>query len=193
MKIGIDFDGVILDTERALKFYADYYSYFELGGLKRKRSDSLSQEKCFDWTPEQKKEFYKKYYILASNTASFLTGAKTILKKLKEEGHELYIVSNRGVRDYVDETKLARERMKELEIEFDGFAWDNENKAETCKRLGIDLMIDDSPVNAKDFIGSDIKMLYFRDVKIERVFADNIKRVDSWMDIYFEANKIEYI
>ncbi len=192
MKIGIDFDGVILDSERALKFYADYYSYFELGGKKRMRSDLTAQEKCFDWNDEEKLNFYKKYYILASETAQFITGAKEILKRLKNEGHELYIVSNRGIRNYADETKLAMKRIEELGIEFDGFAWDNANKAETCKELGIEMMIDDSPVNAKDFIGTDIRMLYFRDVKIERVFADNIKRVDSWMDIYFEANNIDY-
>ncbi len=192
MKIGIDFDGVILDSERALKFYAEYYSYFELDEKLRKRSDFVAQEYCFDWTSEEEKQFYKKYFILASKTAPFVAGAKEILKKLKEEGHELYIISNRGVRDYADETKLALDRLKELNIEFDGFVWNNKNKAEVCKNLGIEMMIDDSPVNAKTFIGTNIKMLFFKDVKIEKVFADNIKQVDSWMDIYFEANKIEY-
>ena len=192
MKIGIDFDGVILDSERALKYYADYYSYFELDGKKRLRSDTTAQEKCFVWSKEEQRNFYNKYFILASKTAPFITGAKEILKKLKQEGHELYIISNRGIRDYADETKLALDRLKELDIKFDGFAWDNKNKADTCKDLGIDVMIDDSPVNAKDFIGTDIKMLFFIDVKIERVFAENIKRVDTWVDIYFEINNIEY-
>ena len=154
--------------------------------------DGVAQEKCFDWSIEEQTNFYKKYFILASKTAPFITGAKDILRKLKEEGHELYIISNRGIRDYADETVFALDRLKEIGIQFDGFAWDNKNKAETCKKLGVEMMIDDSPTNAKDFIGTDIKVLFFRDVKIERVFADNIKRVDTWQDIYFEANNIEY-
>jgi uncharacterized HAD superfamily protein len=188
MNIGIDFDGVILDTERHLKFFADYYSYFKLG-QKRKKSNVVEPELCFDWTEENKKYFYEKYYRKATKIAPFMPGVKEVLTKLKKEGHKLYIITAREYNSYFDETIDAKKRLKELDVEFDGIFCEIKNKAEKCEELGIDLMIEDNPKNIIPFIGKETKVLYFKDVYIKNVFAPNIKKIDTWMDIYLEANK----
>lgn len=190
MKIGVDFDGVILDSEKHLKFYADYYSHFELGGRKRIHNDSVIQQDCFDWTQKEIDVFFTKYFALATKTAPFICGAKEILQKLKSEGHKLYLITNRTV-NTIDEVSMAKERLNELNIEFDGYSFENGNKPERCKKLGIDIMIDDTSENVKAFIGTNIKVLHFRDVNIKKVVADNVIDVDNWMKVYYEINNIK--
>ena len=189
MKICFDFDGVILDTERYLKYYADYYSYFELGGKTRKRSDTLTQEKSFNWSTEETEYFYKKYYIKASKTAPFVPGAKEILKKLKSEGHELYIVSGR-YNHYFDEIQLALDRLKTLGIEFSGYFWNDYNKGQTADKIGAEIMVEDNPKHVASFEGKKCKCLFFKDVKIGDYTAENVKKIDTWMDIYLEVQKL---
>lgn len=189
MKIGIDFDGVILDTERYLKYYADYYSYFELGGKTRKRSNTLTQEDCFDWTPENRRYYYEKYYVKASKVAPFIPGVKEILKKLQKQGHEFYIVSGRGF-EFYDERALALDRLKTLGIEFAGYNWSQHDKGKTCEELGIDIMIEDNPRYVASFEGKKCKVLFFKDVQISNYTAENVKKIDTWMDVYLEVQKM---
>ena len=118
MNIGIDFDGVILDTERHNSFWADYYSHFVLN-KKRLRNNTVSQELCFDWSKDNFDEFYKTYFMKASKDADFLPGVKEILQKLKDDGHKLYIISLRGFY-HKFEVKPALDKIKKLKIDFDG-------------------------------------------------------------------------
>ena len=190
MKIGVDFDGVIIDTERNLKFWADYYSYFKLNGMTRKTGRYTAQEKCFDWNDEQIKTFYKKYYIVASKNAPFLPGVKEVCEQLKKQGHEIYVITARESNNgQFDETIYAKRRIKELGFEFDGIYFDVFNKPEKCRELGIDIMVDDGPQNVEMFAGTEILTLYFKDVQIQNITAPNIKKIDTWMDIYLEVQK----
>lgn len=188
MKIGIDIDGVILDTERDLKFFADYWSYFKLA-KNRLKNDDVTQEHCFDWTEEEMNYFYSNYFDNLTKKAHLIVGAKEILKKLKEEGHELYIVTLRGY--YRKEEKRdAEKKLKKLGVKFDGIHWSIKNKIGKCKELGIQVMIDDNPDNVEQFANSGLGVLYFKEEPTRSVKLDNVVKVTSWMDIYREINKM---
>ena len=187
MKIGIDFDGVILDTERWFKYYADYYAYFNLNGMIRKKEDSADQKECFDWKDNEYEEFFNKYFHISTNNASFLPGAEEILQKLKAEGHQIYLITSRKDGYEFDS---ANQKLKLLNVKFDDIFLNVRDKYKKCKELGIKLMVDDNPRNIEQFINKDIETLYFKDVKIRNVFAKNIKRIDTWMDIYLEVQKL---
>ena len=188
MKIGFDFDGVILDSERATKFYADFWSYFTLKKDRLNREEA-SQELCFNWTDEELNRFFAEHYDNITRESALMVGAKEILTKLKEEGHELYVITLRGF--YRDaEITEAKPKLQELGIEFDEVCWGVHKKAKKCKELGIDIMVDDNPNNVEQFIGEDIKVLYFKEPSIRDVVADNIVKVDSWMDIYREVKNM---
>lgn len=188
MKIGIDIDGVILDSERNLRFWADYYSWFELG-IDKKTFELVSQEDSFDWTKEDVDGFYETRFDKICRNSSLMVGAKEILSKLKEEGNELYVITLRGY--YREQERIDGEaKLKELGVEFDGVYWSVLDKVAKCKELGIKVMIDDNPKNVAQFEGSEISVLYFREPKIKRFDFDNVYEVDSWMDAYRNIKKI---
>ena len=179
MNIGFDFDGVILDSEERTKFYAEYYSWFELG-KKRLRSNEVDQDKCFDWTPEESEKFYHTHFITATETAPFVAGAYEILSKLKSEGHKIFVISRRGV-DGQFEIDHAMQKLKKLGIEFDGIYFKEINKLKKCEELKLQVFVDDNPDNVE----------CFKDIKIKTVSQKNVLQIDDWMDIYHFVNKIE--
>ena len=189
MNIGIDFDGVLLDTERYLRFYAEYYSYFCLGNKPKISNEFVDQQLNFAWTKEEQTYFLKKYMPIATKHAPFIPGAKQILAKLKKEGHKLFLITAR-YNSVVDEFELAKPRIKSLGIDFDGIYSGRENKYEVCKKFNIDLMIDDGPNNVEDFAGKDITILFFKDVARKFVPGNNIKLIDTWVDVYREVQKL---
>jgi uncharacterized HAD superfamily protein len=189
MKIGVDIDGVILDSERGFRFYSDYYSYFTLG-KERVRSDTTTPEINFPWTEDETKFYYTNFYDAITRESNLMVGAKEILQKLKSEGHKLYIVTQRGSHTQTAITE-AIEKLKLLDVEFDDIFWGCRNKFAACEEAGIDVMIDDSPYHAKPFMDKQINFLYFKEPKIEKLEAKNIFEVDSWMDIYHKIKQLD--
>lgn len=189
MNIGFDFDGVILDSEERQRFYAEYYSWFDLG-KKRLRSNEVDQQKCFDWSEEETKRFFDTYFIDATESAPFVAGSYEILTKLKQAGHKLYVVSRRGV-DSQQEVDHAIKKLKDLNFEFDGIYFGEENKLNKCKELNLQVFVDDNPNNVESFKDSDIKILFFKDIKIKTVKQDNVMQIDDWMDIYHFVSKLQ--
>ena len=183
MKIGIDLDGTILNSENMLKFYADYFSYFYCNGKTRKRNDIVSQENCFDWTKEEEDEFFDKFFDKASEESELLPGAKEIISKLKQDGHKLYIISLRGYyRD--EELKVGNDTLKKLGVDFDGVFWKVKNKLDVCKEHGIDVLIDNDSRYVKDLKGTDVNVIYLRDGYTEKVSGPNIIQAETWVDVY---------
>lgn len=189
MKIGVDLDGVVYDTERAFRYYADFYSCFELN-KERKYPYFTSQEKAFDWTQEETHVFFDKYWdeILQS---SEMLGAREILQLLKKEGHKLYIITSRGINDNQSEIDVTIPKLKEMGVGFEGMFFSEKNKFERCQELGIDVMIDDRYENVLPFAESEMIALHFREPKGLRCASKNIIEVDSWMNIYREIKKLE--
>lgn len=182
MKIAIDFDGVILDSESHISYLADCYSYFELEKT-RLKSDDVSPEKCFDWSKEETDHFYSNQFHEATKRAGFVVGVKEMLEKLKADGHELFIVSKRG---YYNEKELefALPKLEELGFKFDDVFFSVKNKIQKCEELKIDIMIEDNPENIEQFLNSKIKVIYLRAKNIRKLKHKNVTEVSNWFEIY---------
>lgn len=187
MKIGIDVDGVIIDSEINYRFYAEYWSHFKLG-KDRMREDTTSQEFCFDWTDEEAKYFYNDIFDKCTKCSHIAVGAKEILRQLKKEGHQLYVITMRGY--YPNEIKYTKKAFRKIGVKFDGIYYKTPNKFEKCKELGVDVMIEDSPEKIAAFVGSNIDVLYVREAKIQHINAKNVTEVDTWMDIYMKIQNL---
>ena len=186
MKIGIDLDGVVFNTERKIMFYADQWSYFDLKRPKL-RNDELEPEKCYEWTNDEVDYFYDTYFDKATQESSLMPGAKETLERLKKEGHEIYVITYRG--EYrKQEITDAEVLLGQIDVDFDGKHWCVFNKMEKCKELGIDVYIDDNPSKIEQFESSKIKALYFKDTGIRPTKNKNAIVVQNWMDIYKEIS-----
>lgn len=184
MKIGIDIDGVILDYERVLKTYGDLYDFIELkkDGIVNKSEHYISNR--FNWKEEEYIEFVHKYFLELAKKANFIPGAIDVIKMLKEEGHELIIITARGRK--IEGTKsVAEEAFKKENLEFDKYYWKQDNKLETAKEEQIDFMIDDNYEICKELSENLVKTIYFRDKDMKKIQqSEYLKEVSNWGEIY---------
>lgn len=194
MRIGIDIDGVLTDIER---FVADYGTkYCVENNLDIKIEETYYNEaKTFNWTEEQDIDFWNKYLVHYATKYQSREFASEVIKKLKEQGHEIYIVTARcewGLpeKEYGKMKEFVNKWLEENEIYYDKIIYTENSKLPYCVGNYIEVMIEDSPENIRE-ISSKVPVLCFNCKYNENVEGKNITRVYSWYDIYNKIN-IEY-
>lgn len=193
MRIGIDIDGVLVDLER---FVIDYGAKFckennlpiniELG--------SYDESKMLNLTEEQTIEFWNKYIIYYASKYQAREFASEIVNKLKEEGHEIYIITARndyGVpREYQGKMKeIVSEWLKDNNIGYDKIIYTEGSKLPYCVGNYIEVMIEDSPRNIEE-LSTKIPVLCFDCKYNEKLERDNVTRVYSWYDVYSKIKEM---
>lgn len=192
MKIGVDLDGVVFDSEKEFRVYSELYDMLELKQNSKRDNRELKFQNRFNWSEEEIQGFLKKYnkqIILESN---FMPGAKKILNSLKADGHELILITARGGMDK-DMIKITEERLKENEMYiFDKYYWATENKDEVCIKENVDIMIDDFCEKCKSIANSKIKTIYLKDApSYDLEENEYIKVLYNWGEIYRYIKEIE--
>lgn len=192
MRIGIDLDGVVLDTERVFRNYAEMY---DIKKLKRDSNiapqEVLVQER-YNWTNEEIQDFLNKYLVLGTRKANIMPGAKEIIEELKRDGHELIVITARG-RDIEEMIDVAKEIINNAEIKFDKYYWKIQDKAAICKKENIDIMIDDNIYNCEKIANEGIKTIYFRDSNMKKLTHPNVKECYIWAEVYRYISNLEKI
>lgn len=191
MRIGIDIDGVltndddyILDTtikycyENNLKLYDDPYKY---------------EYRKFDWNDEILNEYRAQYFWKYVDEEPARKFASEVIKKLKEEGHEIYIITGRYKSVEDSETgNIMRNKIKNWlqnnNIVYDELVFTTAPKIPDIKSRKIDVMIEDSPKTIP--VISEITHVLCYDTRYNRdLQCDNMTRVFSWYDIYVKINE----
>ena len=184
MKIGIDLDGVVIDSETTFRTYEEIFAIEELNNRKIINREEPKYQGRYDWTLEEQDKFNKKYLLKAAQESNLMSGFLAIYKKLKEFGFELVVITARG--GYVEEMKDdALNLLKKNNIEFDKYYFKIKNKLEICKKEKIDIMIDDDYKIIKQISSNKIKCLYFRDTNLKKLRESKyVHEVNNWGDIY---------
>ena len=184
MKIGIDLDGVVIDSETTFRTYEEIY---DIDTLKENNLVNREEPKCqerYNWNKEQNQEFIDKYFLKVSRESNLMSGFYAVYNLLKEQGHEFVVITARG--GFIKEMKDDAIRvLKENGIEFDKYYWHIENKLEICQKENVDIMIDDDWRIIKNLSDNKVKTLYFRDTNLVKLEENEyIKEVNNWGDIY---------
>lgn len=187
MKIGVDIDGVLTDIER---FVVDYGSKFcvEKGIPIKIKEGEYDEKDSFGWSEEQSLEFwntYLEYYVTKYKTREFAT---EIIHKLRQEGHEIYIITARNEWGLPPKSvgkmrQFVEKWLEDEKIEYDRLIYTEGSKLKYCVGNYIDVMIEDCPQNIID-ISSKIKVLCYHCIYNHKVKGKNIERVYSWNEIY---------
>lgn len=189
MKIGIDIDGVILNSEQEFNVAAELYETKKLKQNTLRDRTAMTIEEKYNWTEEQKNYFFKNQLVECSKKCDFMPGAVEILNLLKEEGNELIIITARGWKNNEMKT-IAEERLLEKGLEFDEYYWGCKNKIPACKEAKIDIMIDDLYTNCEQISNENIKTLYFRAAGVKSLNENEyLKEVHNWGEIYRFINE----
>ncbi len=192
MRIGIDLDGVVFDSEKEFRVYSELYDMIDLKQNSKTDNRELKFQDRFQWSEKQTKDFLKKYHKQIIEESNFIPGVKRILKLLKEDGHSLILITARGGLNK-DMIRITEERLKENEMYiFDKYYWATENKEEVCKKENIDIMIDDFCKNCESIANSKIKTIYLKDAPSYDLEENKyIKVLYNCGEIYRYINEIE--
>lgn len=184
MKIGLDIDGVILNSENEIRVKSELYDLLQLKGKGVIHPNEFLEKDRYDWNKEELAAFRKQNFVKSSNDALLMPGAKQVIERLKEDGHELIIITARGLT--IKEMKqAAQNKFKEYNLKFDKYFWEQESKQAVCKQEKIDVMIDDKASVCKETSENKIRTLYFRDVNREKLEENEyLKEVNNWGEIY---------
>ena len=181
MRIGIDLDGTICNTSEIVNELA----------LKYAKKNNLDYEKIFD-NKEIKNDFYLENTIDIFTKVTIKENASEVINRLKEKGHEIYIItarSNDFIPTEIDVMEPTNNWLNKHSIHIDKLIINSygQEKAKACKDNKIDLMIDDDLYNYQIINDFGIKCLLFDDKK--RYNESN--RVTNWLEVerYIERNE----
>lgn len=185
MNIGIDIDGVltndddyILDCatkfcyENNLTFFDNPYNY---------------ETRKFDWDKHTLNKYREQYFWDYVNNEPPRKFAQEIIKKLKDEGHNIYIITsrhlsyNKGVKGDLMRSSIIK-WLNKHNIYYDKIFFSTD-KTVQIQELNLDIMIEDSPLTIPTF-ANYVHVLCF-DCRYNRdLNCSNMTRVFSWYDIY---------
>ena len=190
MRIGVDFDGVIIDTEQNFRYYVEK-SMYERGQEPITRTNRDVFRNYQDIITDGIWLTFLNLWNTVTNQSGFIVGGKEILQKLRKEGHKLFLITARGAFENFNDILSAEKKLKEFDFKFDDVFFKVNNKAQFCVDSKIDVMIDDCNRHCKKLSAAGIKTLYFRDRNYEDLNHPNIVTVDNWFHIYKEIIKLD--
>ena len=184
MKIGIDLDGVVIDSETTFRTYEEIFVIDILNGNNLINREEPKFQARYNWTKEQEKEFIEKYFLKISKESNLMSGFMATYELLKQQGNEFVVITARG--GFIKEMKDDAIRLlNENNITFDKYYWHIDDKLEICQKENVDIMIDDDWKIIKKLTENKIKTLYFRDTNLMKLEENEyIKEVNNWGDIY---------
>ena len=179
MNIGIDFDGVVFDSEKMFRAYSGIFN-LKIDGNEIVDSAELKAQKRYAWDNEKFEKFLDECLLDILKNAPIMPCAEKVLKAISKK-HKIYAITARGGLD-AREIDVTEERLKKENLPIEKVIYST-NKLQVCKQLNIELMIDDLCDTIEEFAQNNIKCLYFRDYILRPCTHKNVTEVHNWGDI----------
>lgn len=196
MRIGIDIDGVLTNVEQ---FSIDYFSKycFENNIEYNIGKSDYTISKTFGISSEQEDAFWDQYLEFYAINEKARPFASEVIKKLRGDGHEIYIITARWLtnrNDNIGENmrKIVKKWLFENEIIYDKLIFSKalkEKKSQEMIENTIDLMIEDNPNNINE-LSSIVPVICYNTTYNKDCSNDKIFRCYSWYDIYKKIKEI---
>lgn len=184
MIIGIDIDGVILDTEETFRTYEEIYDVDILKGNNLIDREEPKYQSRYNWSKDEENAFKDKYFMQISRETNLMSGFLAVYNRLRQQGHTFIVITARGgmVKEMKDD---ALRIFEEYNIEFDKYYWAVSDKLSVCKKEAVDIMIDDDWKIVKNLSENNVNTLYFRDTNLKKLKNNEfLTEVNNWGDIY---------
>lgn len=188
MKIGIDIDNTITEVQEELNNAA--YEYAIKLGKDINKDNSYVEEtdnngniyvKKFKFTYEELKYFLKNIQEEIINKAKPRNNAVEIIKKLKEEKNEIFIITARDSEFHDNPYLLSKTWLDKHNIEYDKLIVNAREKGSVCKKERIDIFIDDQLKNCLDISRENIQVIR---ISNDSKTYKNIVSLNNWNEIY---------
>lgn len=195
MRIGVDVDGVLTEIERYMWEYGSKYANEWNLDITIDHTEYCTID-IFGWGEENDNKFWKEIYDDYCTNVSVKRFASEVIEKLKQEGHEIYIITARGHDAYVDEkdkkksNKMLIKWLKQNKIKYDKLIFTGSDKLDYCIENEIDIMIEDCPKNIRQ-ISKKIPMICMHADYNARVRGNNVIRCHTWYEVYNRISSLE--
>ena len=187
MRIGIDIDGVLTDSQA---FVIDYGTKFCIDNnlTYRIKEEKYDSKKALSISAENELKFWNEYlkkYVTECKPREF---AKEVIDKLKDDGYEIYLVTARNEWGFgpEDDGKMhdyTKKWLLDNDIYFDKIIYTEGSKVPYAIGNYIDVIVEDSPTNVKD-IAKKMPVICFDNKYNQNIKGKNIKRAHSWYEVY---------
>ena len=183
--IGIDIDNVISNfNDELFREFLDHDKSLRNTGIIN--NDTYITRGMFDWSKEELDDFYYSNIERIAMNLKVIDKAPETIKRLRDNGYEIYIISGRDNGEYSDPYKMTSEWLGKYEIEYDKLiltdAYNSDEKAKICIQNDISIMIDDSTKVCRETKSNGIETLLM-DTPYNRQ-ANDFTRVCNWDEIY---------
>lgn len=197
MRIGIDIDGVLTDIEQWQLDYGSKF-YFEKYNKQILDNEGYETTDIFKVDSKLDDEFWTEYFKDYSINVDVRKLASEVIKKLKQDGNKIYIITARGsflshsanVIPFEENKNIVLEWLRKNEIEYDKIIFSPEDKLSICIENNIDVMIEDKVDNINK-ISTRIPVICFHAGYNKNCKGNNIFRCYSWYDIYSKISSIK--
>lgn len=199
MNIGIDIDNVLSNfNEELLKEFMAHDK--ELRNLGIVNDDAYITTGMFDWSKEEFDDFYYNNIERIAKNLKVIDKAPEYIKRLREKGHKIYIITGRDNGEYSNPYKMTKDWLKKYDIQYDKLIlsniFDSYEKAKICLENNINIMVDDSSRIQLEINKTRVTALLM-DTPYNRKI-DSLIRVHNWREIYefiinFKRKKINLI
>lgn len=198
MNIGIDLDGVITNYRKFAIEQGQKYCQENTKG-KLENPEAYYMKDMYNWDEETDYDFWIKNIFTYATENPAIQGASENIKKLKEDGHTIFIITARKFATPDDDCeqeikekmkKTVKEWLDKNEIEYDYIIFSKEDKSKNIIENNINVMIEDSPNNVKEL--SKLTKIICLDWPYNKgIENDNIYRCYNWNEIYMKIKAIE--
>lgn len=188
MKIGIDIDDTLTEIEDELLNAAYQYAkdlgktvYNHREQFLDRHNDGSIYKEVFGFNTDELKYFLSTIQENITNAAFPRSGAVEIIKKLKDNGHHITIITARDSEFHEDPYNQSKTWLDKHGIMYDKIIVNARDKKKACKQENIALLIDDSIGNCERVseIGVDtIRICKPKNIEIYRPSFSN------WEEIY---------
>ena len=134
--IGIDIDNVISNfDEILLKEFLKHDAELRNTGIINKNADYITRG-MLDWSKEELDSFYYANIERIAKSLKTIDKAQEYIRKLKEEGYGIYIISGRDNGEYSDAYQMTVNWLESEKIEYDKLILTNiKNSLEKAKKM----------------------------------------------------------
>ena len=183
MRLGLDIDNVILETDEVLleEFLKEDKNKRNKGIINK---DLYLMSGMFDWTKDEIDQFLSMNMERVAKNLKPKENTKHYIDKLINDGHEIYLISNRSSKQYKNAFETTANNLKDNEINYTKLIITETNdKSGACLENNIDIMIDDRPSNCLKLIDKNIKCILFKSKYETREF-NNMDVISNWEELY---------
>lgn len=189
MNIGIDVDGVLQNIYKFINEEGRRYCKQNSIEVQTNNNAYYIQD-IFGWDKETTKDFWLKKQFVYAKEGEKIPKASENIKKLKQDGHNIIIITSRSIvdkdlnKELYDKMKmLVKEWLDRNEIIYDKIIFAGVDKSNHIVGNNINVMIEDSPKNLEQL--SEITKMICVDWPYNKdINKDNIYRCYNWDEIY---------